>query len=265
MGYARHVRNPCALPVTQARAAPGGSPDTQADFQTLIDFYLLPGLDGTGKLFDAFIEHAPAWANPIRVSYASANENSYDYLVGYVTSKIDPARDHVILGESFSGPIAIRVAFQSGGSLLGLVLSATFISSPPLLGRIPIPNALLEAVVENSPQRFLAEHFLLNGNPSPALLAEVVAVTQSLSSKVVAERITATRNVALDKEIAALHCPLLYLRATRDRVVPSSAGDEVKSANQHASIVDIDSPHMILQCNSRDAWAAVSRVFAQYR
>jgi len=246
-------------------AVPDRSPDTQAQFQVLIDFYLLPGLDGTGRLFDRFIEHAPAWANPIRVSYATAAGNSYAYLVDYVTAQIDPARDHIILGESFSGPIAVRVAFQSGGSLLGLVLSATFISSPSLLGRIPVPNALLEAMIENSPHRFLAEHFLLNGHGSPGLLAEVLAVTQSLSSKVVAERITATRTVALQQEIAALHCPLLYLRGTRDRVVPAPAGDEVKSANAGAIMVDIDSPHMILQCESRAAWDAVSRVFAPCR
>ena len=221
-------------------------------------------MDGTGRLFESFIEVTPAWANPIIITYETAEQNSYDYLTKFVTSKIDPAQPHIILGESFSGPIAVRVAFQSKDALIGLVLSATFISSPTLLGRIPIPNAVLEAAVENSPHRLLAKHFLLNGNSSAALLETVIGVMETLSSNIVAERIAATRNVALAKEIAGLHCPLLYLRGTRDRIVPSSAGDEVKSAYGRTEIVDIESPHMILQCKNKEAWEAVSRAYEEY-
>jgi pimeloyl-ACP methyl ester carboxylesterase len=55
----------------------------------------------------------------------------------------------------------------------------------------------------------------------------------------------ATVNVAA--EARSIHVPTLYLRASADRVVPSSAGDAIKRHIPQATITELAGPHLLLQ------------------
>jgi pimeloyl-ACP methyl ester carboxylesterase len=230
----------------------------------LTDVYLLPGLDGTGKLFDRFVEAHPVWAQPIPISYEQANANSYEFLVQYVASQIDTSRKHLILGESFSGPIAISLARASRTNLLGVVLSASFARNFPLLDRIPVPAALLEAAVSMAPHRFLAKLLLLNGVLDKVLLDQVVAVTESVPSYVIAARVRAAQRINVRKELEELDCPVLYLKALHDRVVHSGACEDIASSRARVEVAEFDSPHLLLQCKPVDAWEGITRWNEKY-
>ena len=230
----------------------------------MIDVYLLPGLDGTGKLFETFEARRPNWANPIAVSYEREPDNSYPYLTEYASSQIDSEKHRIIVGESFSGPIAVNLAYENSENLLGLVLSASFISTPSVLSRIPVPKAMLQAAIAIAPHRFLAETLLLNGCPDRALLEKVIAVTQSLDPNVIAERVAAARGADVSVAMSAVECPVLYLQGRHDRVVPPSAAEEVLSLNGRAEISELDSPHMVLQCRPDESWEAITRLHERY-
>jgi pimeloyl-[acyl-carrier protein] methyl ester esterase len=91
---------------------------------------LLPGLDGTGKLFAEFLRVLDLNISTLVVAYSKDIPMNYDQLETLVTAALPTDRPFVLLGESFSGPLAIRIAARRPASLVGLVLCVTFASNP---------------------------------------------------------------------------------------------------------------------------------------
>jgi pimeloyl-ACP methyl ester carboxylesterase len=54
-------------------------------------------------------------------------------------------------------------------------------------------------------------------------------------------------DVDVTQALPAITAPVLCLRALRDRVVPAAAADWMAAHLPQAHIVNIDSPHMLLQ------------------
>ena len=71
---------------------------------------LLPGLDGTGLLFDPLLRILPSHFSSIVISYPPDEPLGYAELVPYVKSRIPANEDFVIVAESFSGPLAVEIA-----------------------------------------------------------------------------------------------------------------------------------------------------------
>jgi pimeloyl-ACP methyl ester carboxylesterase len=82
--------------------------------QTLPVLVLLPGLDGTGKLFAEFVEALKSVVECVVVAYPCDQPMGYGELEGLVVSALPKDRPFVLLGESFSGPLAIRIAARAG-------------------------------------------------------------------------------------------------------------------------------------------------------
>src|SRR5262245_22389675 len=97
---------------------------------TPLRLLLLPGLDGTGALFDPFVRALSAEIAPQIVRYPSDQPLGYDALEPMVAQHIPAREPYAILGESFSGPLALRLARRQEGDLVGVVLVATFVTNP---------------------------------------------------------------------------------------------------------------------------------------
>ncbi|HVT05111.1 MAG TPA: alpha/beta hydrolase, partial [Thermoanaerobaculia bacterium] len=97
---------------------------------------LLPGMDGTGDLFTAFVRVAPPQYEPIVIRLSA--RASYDELKAEVAPKLPVGRPFVILGESFSGPLALRLA-ASSSDVRAVIFSNSFVCSPgkPMLRFLP--------------------------------------------------------------------------------------------------------------------------------
>src|SRR3979490_2643495 len=91
---------------------------------------LLPGLDGTGKLFAEFAQHLRPSVDPIIVPYPKDQVLGYDELEALVLASLLSNRLFVLLGESFSGPIAIRIAARAPAGLVAVILCGTFAKNP---------------------------------------------------------------------------------------------------------------------------------------
>ncbi len=91
---------------------------------------LLPGLDGTGKLFAEFLKALDSSIGTLVVTYPKDVPMNYDQLEALVTAALPTDRPFVLLGESFSGPLAIRIAARRPEFLVGLVLCVTFARNP---------------------------------------------------------------------------------------------------------------------------------------
>lgn len=87
-------------------------------------------MDGTGDLFDPFIHARGDQVKVQVVRYPNDIELGYDSLGDWVRKVLPVAEPYVILGESFSGPIAIALAAEHHPLLKGLVLSSIFARNP---------------------------------------------------------------------------------------------------------------------------------------
>ncbi|WP_283190454.1 hypothetical protein [Pseudomonas sp. PMCC200344] len=106
---------------------------------------LLPGMDGTGELFAAFASSMEREFDTLIITYPPNIPLSYTALESLVRESLPTDRPFVLLGESFSGPIAISLSARQPPQQLGLVLCGTFARNPRpifshlsfLLGALP--------------------------------------------------------------------------------------------------------------------------------
>jgi pimeloyl-ACP methyl ester carboxylesterase len=222
-----------------------------------IDLYLLPGLDGTGELFEPFVEAAPDWANPIVIRYDSIVPKSYAELASEVSAQIDRRRRFLVLGESFSGPVAVLAAASDERNLAGVILCATFVTNP-LLSLALAPDFLVGLAVKFARRsRILDPVFGFTASAEIEQLAGHAIA--SVSDEVFIRRTCEIRDVDVTSELSRLACPVLYLKAIRDRLIPGRAHARVLRARPETATASIDSTHLLLQTRPRDAWAAIGQ------
>lgn len=202
---------------------------------------LLPGMDGTGLLFRRFVEALPAHLTPLVASYDPQACTSADELLGQLPRLDEP---HVIVGESFSGPLAVRCAVGNP-NVRGVVLVASFVQPPrPFLSTFSSLGPLL---FRRPPPPLIVRQVLLGGGVDDALVDEVRDAIASVQPEVLTNRLRQLGVVDVQPELAQLNCPLLYLRARRDRLVPSTCGARIVASGALRSLIDVDTGHLILQ------------------
>lgn len=214
---------------------------------------LLPGLDGSGLLFERFLAAAPPQIDVDVVSYPGDLRLGYADLVPRVRERLPTDRPYVIIGESFSGPVALALAADPVGDLRGVVLVATFATPPAPRWLAHLPWRILFVL----PTSTLAMRRLLAGNDD-ALIGELRRVVRLVSPRVLAARVASTLSVDARDALARIRHPLLYIQATRDRVVPRRCLRDILAVRDDVSVRRIDSLHTVLQLAPDAAWRVVS-------
>jgi pimeloyl-ACP methyl ester carboxylesterase len=224
--------------------------------RTLPKALLLPGIDGSGRLFGPLLAAAPRAFEPEIVSYPPQRPRGYGELAALVREKLPRGR-FLILAESFSGPIAVRLAAERPPGLAALVLAATFLHrplAPPLhairglvgagLLGLPLPAALIR-------------HFLAGPDAPSALVAEVKAAVAAVPREVMACRAEEALRADVREDFARVDAPILWLAPSRDRLVRTDAYEEILDLRPDAEVAPVDAPHMVLQ---RCPHAALARI-----
>ena len=224
---------------------------------------LLPGMDGTGQLFNDFVEALPNALEAVTVRYPTERCLSYSELENFVRAGCPTSGPFMLLAESFSTPLAIQYAAANPENLVGLVLCAGFATSPvrgwwqllgrllaPLLFRIPLPN-------------LAAKLWLVGPNASPSLLAAVRSAVSSVRSKVLAARLRAVLGCDVRAELGQVVVPVLYIQASQDRLVRASCLEELRRIKPQIAVAVLGGPHLLLQRGPRRA-AEVVAGFAQH-
>jgi len=216
---------------------------------------VLPGLDGTGKRLLDFTSRLPSALGTTIIRYPTDEPLGYGELDLRVAACLPRDRPFVLLAESFSGPILVRIAARAPPGLRAVVLCASFAASPhpwlrwvrPLAVRAPLksmPAWLRRRVLWNKadPRRL-----------APARERAIAAVAPA----VLRTRIGAVIGVDDRHLLPAIHVPALILRARADRIVPAAATRQLAAALPRAQVVEIDGPHLILQTRAAESAAAV--------
>jgi pimeloyl-[acyl-carrier protein] methyl ester esterase len=223
--------------------------------QTLPVLVLLPGLDGTGKLFAEFVRALEPTVECVIVAYPKDQPMGYGELEGLVASACPKDRAFVLLGESFSGPLAIRIAARSPAGLVGLILSASFARNPyPTLGWARSLAAYLP--VKHFPRWLRAPLMWGSVSPSAATSQSERAMTD-VSAEVIRLRIAELLAVDETAALRQIHIPTLVLRAARDRVISRRATQVILKNCPGAKLVEVDAPHLLLQTQAAECGAVV--------
>lgn len=211
---------------------------------------LLPGLDGTGEMFDPFVAEAPAGISLERVALPNDVPLGYGALADWVLERL-PTQDIALVAESFSGPLALLIADRCT-RVRGVVLCATFVDAP-----VPRLFAHLPRMLWSRPPPVALVSLMLTGGDR-AVAGAVRRAMSGVAPEVIAARIAALAKVDVTAELMRFTRPLLSLRSTRDRLVPASATLRIRRIAQAARCVDVDAPHLMLQTHPAAAWRSIA-------
>jgi len=222
---------------------------------------LLPGLDGTGRMFRSFVEAAPEAFAPRVVSYPSHEVRTYAGLEPIVEAQL-PDEPFVLLGESFGGPLAMRIAARRPRGLVALVLVATFARSPvpPWLRRFR--RLAHRAVFSFPPPAIVLRALLAGADADDELVAEFQASSSSVHPAVLAARVQAVLEVDATEQLKQCPVPMLYLRAEREALLRPGIPEELQAQRPDLQVVSIDAPHLVLQRAPEVAWEHIVRFLA---
>lgn len=206
------------------------------------EIVLLPGLDGTGDLFDLL---AAALAKEFTVKVVRyPNDQTLGY-AGYaeLVRNAIGRREVVLLGESFSGPVAVRVAAQLGPQISGLVLAATFLKNP-------WPGWLVRRASRTEPDatpKKIRDAILMGSYGDDDLRNKIDRIVRGLSRPVRAARLRAIAEVDVRDDFAKLSCPILVLHGRKDWLVSITPMQKAVCNKGGARIVVFPAAHMLLQ------------------
>lgn len=215
---------------------------------------LLPGMDGTGELFAPFC--AAIGGNTQVVRYPESSAFTYEELETLVLAELPTHGPYVLLGESFSGPIAISIAAKRPRMLRGVVLCCSF-SKNPRPG-LRLLRGLVNLLPVKPPVAVLAR-VLAGRFATPSLQEALLRALAQASTRAFRARMTAVIGVDVVPALRAIAVPLLYLRASEDRVVPPGAADLILKEMPSARVTDLVAPHFLLQTVPTEAAALVTR------
>lgn len=194
-------------------------------------------MDGTGELFGPFIAALGGEFEVRVVRYPGDHCGGYEGLEEIARAAIPDDRPYVLLGESFSGPIAISIAASAPGQLLGMVLCCTF-------ARNPRPGLLaLKPFVGVVPFKALPAGWLV----AKQIRAAFVQALDQVTAKALRARMRAVLAIDVCDRLAHCDVPILYLRATRDRLVPRAAASLIAKIKPATKVAEFDAPHFLLQ------------------
>lgn len=219
---------------------------------------LLPGIDGTDVLFGPLRAALPSSLEVRAQAFPRERGNSYRELLAMVRQALPADRPFVLLAWSFSGPLAVMLAAEPIPTLRGLILCSTFARRPhPYL---PAGTAALAhpALMKLYPvvSRVKARLGGYAGGGVEQLLQQSLA---QATPEGVSERLRAAFRVDVRSIVPRIHLPTLYVRATRDRVVPAWCIDDFRRGLPQLRVAEIEGPHPALVTNPAPAAAVIGR------
>jgi len=217
-----------------------------------IPIILLPGMDGTGELLRAVADQLSIH-RPVQVlAYPLDRPLGYDQLVAYVLDRA-PNVPFVILGESFSGPIAIEIAAKDWRAV-GLVLVSSF-------ARHPLPTAFAPFArfidLKWLPMSIVAAA-LMGPTATPELSDQLRRTLAELPREIIRTRAYEVLRVDKRDRLRQVPCPVLCLHGRRDRFLGRRHVNEIVASQPSCQVRWLDAPHMLLETHPEAAAEAIN-------
>lgn len=216
---------------------------------------LLPGLDGTGRLYRHLARRLDVDFTVRIMAYDSGRFDGYAALADRIATQLPRDEDFVLIAESFAGPLAVELAGRRPPGLRALVLAASFVSSPLPASRLLA--GVLAHMPAMLPPGLLLERLLAGRGAGGELRDELRAILRNIPTPVLRARALAALRSDAGGVLKALDLPVLYLEGTRDWLIGRHAGREVLRLARYAELHRIDAPHFLFQVSSAPAATAI--------
>jgi pimeloyl-ACP methyl ester carboxylesterase len=214
-------------------------------------------MDGTGTLFAPFVAALGSEFAVRIVSYPPTGAQSYPELEQHARAALPRHGRFVVLGESFSGPVAVSMAACPPAGPAALILCSTFVRTPrPAFNPV---RFLASALPVKSVPPDMLNVVLLGRFSTPDLRAALAHAMAQVSAPALRARLRAVLSVDVSDKLKTVGVPVLYLRATRDRVVPAGASSHIQRVLPATQVVAVEAPHFLLQAAPVQAAGIVSR------
>jgi pimeloyl-ACP methyl ester carboxylesterase len=222
---------------------------------------LLPGLDGTGRRLSEFTHCLAPDVTTEVLAYPFDRCLGYAELEDLVRAALPTHVPYVLMAESFSGPLAIRIAAQPPAGLVGLILCASFAKNPrPLLGWA---HPLTQYVPIKSLPRWLRAPLLWGSTSARAAPSASERACARVDEAVLRHRLAAVLRVDETAALARIRLPVGIMQATCDRLVPAAATLHLLEHLPRALHWRFDAPHVLLQTRPQECAAAVRDFLAR--
>ena len=220
---------------------------------------MLPGLDGTGKLFAPVIPHLESFCDLTIVTYPDLG--SFNEYVDSARNQLPESSGISLLAESLSGPIAIALMAQRAGQFGPSVLSSTFARSP---------LAAMTHLAKHVPQQMfsigaLSDFYLDVDAEEHDDFSETqplpLNVMDQIDGVVLRHRIEIMSRIDVSALLPQIDVPMLYLRAERDRIVSDSDAQLIQQNLPKVARINLDAPHLLLQTRPQECAELVIKHF----
>lgn len=221
---------------------------------------LLPAFDGTGAMFARLVVALGDAFEPLPIAYPETGPQDYDTLARGISERIVSEREFIVLGESFAGPLAYRIALAAGDRCRGAVFVATYLTNPSpwLLGVLGALPARLSAGFVSRP--LVVRLLTLSRAAECTVSREIAANFGSVAPGAIRARLRTigALNGLPDRKLAL---PCLYLQATGDRLVPAARLADFEAVCPDLTVARVAGGHFVAQENPRDCARAVREKF----
>lgn len=219
--------------------------------------FILPGLDGTGKLFDDVKEELEKTGRQvILASYPPLlwkKEDYINYIKQFIKSNTEPGEIFAIVAESFSGMFIPTIYKDLKSQISHIIFSASFVKNPVLA---PTAFKMINKALKISKLPSLATQLAMIGpNPTTDLISLFNRVTKDINDDVLKSRI----NLCLDidnrdivyNSFTNIKTPILYLQSRFDTIILPYCLKDIEKINPHTQSKIFNTAHMILQCEPK--------------
>ena len=217
----------------------------------MVTAILLPGMDGTSEFLVDFTKELGRHCRVLKVTYPEDRPLDYPALIEIVRSRLPKDGPYFLIGESFSGPIALSIASENPQNLMATVLCCSFARSPgPGLGT-------LSWLARGWPRRLaptaLAGSLILGRWLTAERQQLLSTLIRRIPSAVWASRLQSMANIDLKSIKGRISTPVLYLAATEDRLVGKREIAYIRGLIPQLQEHALEAPHFLLEVRPIEA------------
>lgn len=232
---------------------------------------LIPGIDGTGKLFTDLIKKIKdenlRYENITVINYQ--NLIKYDDLVAKIQQQINLIDKKIcIIAESFGTPLALMLAAKNKEKVKKIILSSSTISSLKYEGKFILKilyflintlnpkSEIVKKITYSNWFLNIITRFFANSNIEKKI--EIKEILEEKSFEVLFNRYKQIKdienNFELEKIVKNIEADVLLLKPMYDQVISSYNTIYLSKFLKNKIIHDIPSSHMLLQTHVNEAF-----------
>lgn len=213
----------------------------------------LPGLDGTGLLFEPFLKRIDTDI-PVEIFRLSDDSNpDYQNIALQVVEQFKHD-EVIIIAESYSGRIAYEIAKSSDLNISQIIFVASFLSIPSIFSKVS-PFVPTELIRKGLLPKLIVSKILFGRYASQDLLELFYKAIKEVSSDVLRARL---RQIScMDTPDIEIDVPCTYIQAKEDILISSSVLKTFKRCCKKLDIRELEGTHFLLQTNPAGCWQII--------